>query len=419
MPPEPMPAKSAGDEHASERRRVAEGRLDATRAAARPYGMPETLPRVVVDLEKLRHFNCGLGRFSFHLGRELLAIAPGRFRPVFFLPIGAERHFPDGGFDRIEVSDWRKERLLRLVRPLAQPFLGSPAASLWHVTNQSSKYLPLDRRIPVVLTIHDLTFLHEAPRAGREWEIGRKLAAIQAKVGRAALLVTDSTYVADDVRENLDVGSRPIRVVPLGFSTPGAAADRRPAFLPPGPFLLTLGNCLPHKNFRVLIDLVERLADTRLVIAGKNATPYGDQIAREVARRGLADRVLLPGEVSDGDRQWLYENCRAFFFPSLSEGFGLPVLEAMHAGRPVFVGRNTSLAEVAGDLGFYLDSYSGDALVAAYRSGMERFSAAADYPARLRRHAQGFSWGATAAGYAAVYAEALADRADRDRRSRR
>ena len=419
MPPEPMPAKSAGDEHASERRRVAEGRLDAARAAARPYGMPETLPRVVVDLEKLRHFNCGLGRFSVHLGRELLAIAPGRFRPVFFLPIGAERHFPDGGFDRIDVTSWRKERLLRLVRPLAQPFLGPPAASLWHVTNQTSKYLPLDRRIPVVLTIHDLTFLHEAPRPGREREIARKLAAIQAKVSRATLLVTDSAYVADDVRDNLAVGTRPIRVVPLGCSAPGTAADRRPPFLPPGPFLFTLGNCLPHKNFHVLIDLVERLADTRLVIAGKNAMPYGDQIAREVARRGLADRVLLPGEVSDGDRQWLYENCRAFFFPSLSEGFGLPVLEAMHAGRPVFVGRNTSLAEVAGDLGFYLDSYSGDALVAAYRSGMERFSAAADYPARLRRHAQGFSWGATAAGYAAVYAEALADRADRDRRSRR
>jgi glycosyltransferase involved in cell wall biosynthesis len=371
--------------------------------------MPEFLPRVVIDLEKLRHINCGLGRFSLHLGQELLAIAAGRFRPVFFLPPGCEQYFPAGGFDRIEVSNWRKERLQRLVRPLAQPLLGTPLASLWHVTNQTSKYMPLDGRIPVVLTIHDLTFLHEAPREGRAWEIGRKLAAIQAKIARSTLIATDSAYVADDVRSNLDVGTRPIRVVPLGFSTPGTAAAGRPAFLPPGPFLLTLGNCLPHKNFHVLLDLAERLPERRLVIAGKNATPYGDHIAREVTRRGLADRVLLPGEVSDGDRQWLYENCEAFFFPSLSEGFGLPVLEAMHAGRPVFVGRNTSLAEVAGDLGFYLDSYAGDALVAAYRAGMERFDAGADFPDRLRRHAQGFSWGATAAGYAAVYAEALTE----------
>jgi glycosyltransferase involved in cell wall biosynthesis len=370
--------------------------------------MPEQLPRVVVDLEKLRHINCGLGRFSLHLGRELLASAAGRFRPVFFLPPGCERYFPSGDFDHIDVSPWRKEGLARLIRPLARPFLGAPAASLWHVTNQTSKYLPLDDRIPVVLTIHDLTFLHEGPRQGREWEIGRKLAAIQAKVARATLIVTDSAYVAEDVRRNLDVGSRPIRVVPLGFSAAEVAAGQPPAFLPAGPFLLTLGNFLPHKNFHVLLGMVDRLPGMRLVIAGKNATPYGGQLAHEVARRGLGDRVLLPGEVSDADRQWLYEHCEAFFFPSLSEGFGLPVLEAMHAGRPVFVGRNTCLAEVAGDLGFYLDSYAEDALVAAYRAGMERFGAAPDYPARLRQHAQAFSWAATAAGYAAAYDEALA-----------
>lgn len=378
--------------------------------------MPEPPPRVVIDLEKLRHINCGLGRFSLHLGQGLLATAPGRFRPVFFLPPGCERYFTGGDFDRIEVSNWRKERIQRLVRPLAQPFLGPPTARLWHVTNQTSKYMPLDRRIPVVLTIHDLTFLHEAPREGRRWEIGRKLAAIQAKVARSALLVTDSAYVANDVREHLDVGPRPIRVVPLGFSTPGPAAEHRPVFLPPGPFLLTLGNCLPHKNFHVLLDLVERLPEKRLVIAGKNTTPYGDHLVREVARRGLGTRVLLPGEVSDGDRQWLYEHCEAFYFPSLSEGFGLPVLEAMHAGRPVFVARNTSLAEVAGDLGFYLDSYAGDALVAVHRSGMERFAAESDYPARLRRHAEGFSWAATAAGYAAAYDEALVAHAATGRR---
>ncbi|MFN9369022.1 MAG: glycosyltransferase family 4 protein [Planctomycetia bacterium] len=370
--------------------------------------MPHELPRVVIDLEKLRHINCGLGRFSLHLGEELLAIAPGRFQPVFFLPPGCGRYFPGGGFDRIDVSTWRKERLLRLVRPLTQPFLGAPAASLWHVTNQTSKYMPLDRRIPVVLTIHDLTFLHEAPRAGREREIGRKLAAIQAKVARSTLIATDSAYVADDVRRNLDVGARPIRVVPLGFSAPGTAADRPPAFLPPGPFLLTLGNCLPHKNFHVLLDLAARLPELRLVIAGKNATPYGDHLVREVTRRGLTGKVLLPGEVSDGDRQWLYGNCEAFFFPSLSEGFGLPVLEAMHAGRPVIVARNTSLAEVAGDLGFYLDSFAGEALEAAYRAARKQFEAAPDFQARLRRHAEGFSWAATAAGYATAYDEALA-----------
>jgi len=102
-----------------------------------------------------------------------------------------------------------------------------------------------------------------------------------------------------------------------------------------------VGNMLAHKNFHVLIGLMERLPGRRLVIAGKKATPYGAAIDREIARRGLGDRVKMRGEVSDGDRQWLYEHCEAFLFPSLAEEFGFPVLEAMQCGKPVFLSRAT------------------------------------------------------------------------------
>jgi glycosyltransferase involved in cell wall biosynthesis len=118
----------------------------------------------------------------------------------------------------------------------------------------------------------------------------------------------------------------------------------------------------------------------------------------------LGERVILPGEVSDGDRQWLYEQCEAFLFPSLTEGFGFPVLEAMQCGKPVFVSRRTSLPEVAGDLGCYFDGYEPEALERAYRAGMARHRADPDMPRRLRAHAASFSWAATARGYADVYA---------------
>jgi len=366
--------------------------------------MPEGLPRVVVDLEKLRHINCGLGRFSLHLAEELLRIAAGRFQPVFFLPPDTERHFPRGGFERRDVAVWKKEGFAQLYRPFVQPWLPPSEIALWHVTNQASKYLPLDLRVPVLLTIHDLSFLHEAPVAGREGEIRRKLAAIQRKVDRAAALATDSEYVAEDVRRHLDVGGRAVHVVPLGISPPPAAAARRPAFVPEGGFLLTVGNSLPHKNFHVLLEMLEKLPGDRLVIAGKKATPYGEFLDREVARRGLGERVFLPGEVSDGDRQWLYENCTAFLFPSLTEGFGLPVLEAMQCGRPVFVSRNTSLPEIAGDFGVYFDSHDPEAMAATLREGLQRAAADGQLGPRLRRHAAGFSWAATAEGYARIYA---------------
>jgi glycosyltransferase involved in cell wall biosynthesis len=370
------------------------------------------LPRVVIDLEKLRHINCGLGRYSLHLGQEILAVAERQFQPVFLLPRGAERYFPGGGFETITVSPWNKEAVRRLYRPFVRPLLTAvrpnTRVALWHVTSQMSKYLPLDDRVPVVLTIHDLNFLHESPVEARSDEIDRKLADIQRKVNRATAIVADSAYVADDVARHVDLGGRPVHVVPLAVSAPPAAATQRPAFVPAGPFVLTIGNCLPHKNFHALFGLLERMPDMRLVIAGKKTTPYGEFLEREVAQRGLAGRVILPGEVSDGDRQWLYEHCEAFLFPSLTEGFGFPVLEAMQCGRPVFLSRRTSLPEIAGDLGFYFDGYEPAALAAVYRDGLSRFQADSAFATRLKEHAAGFSWAATARGYADVYADIVA-----------
>ena len=361
------------------------------------------VPRVVIDLEKLRHINCGLGRFSLHLGREILALADERFEPVLFLPDGAAERF--AGAARIGVAPWRKEAMQRFYRPLLRPVLGAPAYAAWHVTNQMSRYLPLDPRVPVVLTIHDLNFLHESPG---ESAPAHKLADIQRKVDRAAVVVTDSRFVADDVARHVELRGKPVHVVPLGVPEPPRASPERPPFLPPGPFLFTVGNCLPHKNFHVLLDLLGHLPGPRLVIAGKKSTPYGAFLEREIAARGLGERVVMPGEVSDGDRQWLYEHCQAFLFPSLTEGFGFPVLEAMLAGRPVFLSRRTSLPEVSGGHGEFLDVFEGPAMAAVVRAGLARREALPHLAKAARAHAAGFSWRRMARGYADVYASLVA-----------
>jgi glycosyltransferase involved in cell wall biosynthesis len=186
------------------------------------------------------------------------------------------------------------------------------------------------------------------------------------------------------------------------------ASASRPQFLPGGPFLLTIGNFLPHKNFHVLLDLIASVPEKRLVIAGKKATAYGNFVEREVSRRGLQNRVVMPGELSDGDRQWLYEECDAFLFPSLTEGFGFPVLEAMQCGKPVFMSRKTSLPEIAGDCGYFFESYDAPAMTTTYRQGMEHWAADPTLPSRCRRHAESFSWQASAERYATIYESVLA-----------
>lgn len=366
------------------------------------------LPRVVIDLEKIRHMNCGLGRFSLHLGREIRKAAQGRVEPVFLVPKAADKYFSGETIHRINVALWRKETLLRLVRPLVQPLLPKPTVSLWHVTHQASRYLPLDARVPVLLTIHDLNFLHGPLHDEYLKDIKRKLADIQQRVNRAVAIVTDSEYVARNVQEHIALGGRPVHVVPLGLCEPCAASAAPPAFAPSGPFLLSIGNASAHKNFHVLFDLLEKLPGQRLVVAGKKATPYGEFLEREVARKGLVDRVILPGEVSDADRQWLYEHCEAFLFPSLTEGFGFPVLEAMQCGKPVFVSRRTSLPEIASSHGFYFDAFDAASMAAAYWAGMAAFRADTGFAAKAQAHAAGFVWAETARGYVRLYEQIVA-----------
>jgi glycosyltransferase involved in cell wall biosynthesis len=365
-------------------------------------------PRIVIDVEKIRRINCGLGRFSLHLARGIIENCRGRIDPVLVLPAGGDRHF-GSGFQTIRVRPWKKESLRRWVRPVARPFLGRPRHDLWHMTNQMSRYEPLDPRVPLILTIHDLTFLHEAPQDGRMAKIDRMRADIQRRIDRSFAITVDSEFVAADVRRELDVGGRPIHVIPLGLVPPAQASGNRPWFLTDDrPFLLSVGNALAHKNFHVLLDLLEVLPDRRLVIAGNATTDYGDHLRRLVSRKRLGDRVLMPGEVSDADRQWLYERCEAFLFPSLSEGFGFPVLEAMAAGRPVFVARLTSLPEITGEHGFYFDSFTPEAMAAAIRTGLARFEADAAFAERARSHAEAFTWAETTRRYADLYEQLVA-----------
>ncbi len=355
------------------------------------------LPRLVIDVEKIRHLNTGLGRFCLHLAEEIIRQADGRFRPVLFLPSGTGGLFPAGTFDTLPAQAWRKEGCVRWLRPVARPFLRADQPRLWHMTHQAAKYFPLDRRTAVMLTIHDLNFLQE--EGGSPRRHARKLAAVQRRIDRAAVLTAVSQFTADEVRRQLDVKGKPVHVVPNGLPAPPAAAAVRPAFLAAGPFLLTVGNVLPHKNFQALVGLMEKLPGRRLVIAGKKATPTGAALEAAIDRGGLRERVILPGEVTDADRQWLYEHCEAFLFPSLAEGFGFPVLEAMQCGKPVFAARRTSLPEVGGLLVNYFDSFDPDAMATVFHDGMARIARMPDYAAEARARAAAYSWSRAAAAY--------------------
>ena len=107
--------------------------------------------------------------------------------------------------------------------------------------------------------------------------------------------------------------------------------------------------------------------------------------------------------ISDVERAWLYQNCDVFVFPSLTEGFGFPVLEAMQFGKPVVMSNRTSLPEIAGDSGFFFPSYEAPEMAKAVMDAVQAFQNNPSLAIQSRRHAESFSWQATAQQYADVY----------------
>jgi glycosyltransferase involved in cell wall biosynthesis len=359
---------------------------------------------VVVDLTRVKSLYCGLGQFSYHLARALARASHPAVTPELLVPHDKRELMADVPLRQIGAFPWMKEQIQRYYRPcMARLMPRSPRYALWHATTQNTRYLPLDDRIPVVLTIHDLNFLREKPPEA--WP--HNLRSVQALVDRAVAVTTISKFVAEEVRAYLDLGEKPVRVIYNGLIATDYPSAERPAFADDSPFLFSIGDVVRKKNFHVLIDLMTRLPQYRLIVAGNDGSAYAGDIRRLAAEANVADRVILPGIVSNEARYWLYKNCTAFLFPSWTEGFGLPVIEAMRFGKPVFLSSATSLPEIGGPLAFYWTSFDGAAMFEVFQAGMTSFTRDPNYPAELAAHANRFSWDQAAAEYLAYYREII------------
>src|SRR5690606_39999229 len=157
----------------------------------------------------------------------------------------------------------------------------------------------------------------------------------------------------------------------------------------------------PKKNFHVLPCLL-RGNGYELVIAGSARSPYRDKILEEARRHHVAERVKIIGNISQEEKFWYYRHCEAFVFPSIAEGFGLPVIEAMHFSKPTFISRLTSLPEIGRDFAYYFDSFDPDAMSEVFDRGMSTPFTLAKKQA-MAQHAASFSWDRAASQYLDVY----------------
>ena len=343
-------------------------------------------PHVLIDVERLRQRNSGLGQVALHLVNEYLARPPADWDPVFLVP--ADRLDTIDGRIDYEVANWKR----RYARALA------PDYSLWHVLHQDASYLPAPRT-PYILTINDLNFLFEKS-AGKGQ---KRLRKVQRLVDGAAAVTVISRFTESVVREHLDLGNTPVSVVYIGLGVDPDVRPEKPDFAPNRRFLFNVGVLRRKKNQHVLIDFLSRLDDYALVIGGNTKDDYANEIRERIAALRLEDRVHLAGEISEAHKSWLFGHCEAFVFPSLYEGFGLPVAEAMRYGKPVFASNRSSLPEVGGEDVFYWSDFDPDAMARLFRDGMAAYKADPGRARRLSERANRFTWENCAREYAALY----------------
>jgi len=257
--------------------------------------------------------------------------------------------------------------------------------------------------VPQVTTILDLIYRRfpETHAGFRAWGL-RLLVPVAAR--RSRRILTLSEAAKDDIVRFLGVPAERVDVTYLG---PGIGDDVIPA--PPGelalgddPLVLTVSAKRPHKNLERLIDAVGRLERNVTLVAPGYATPFEDALRRH-AEAVAPGRVRFLGWTDERTLAGLYEAAECFVFPSLAEGFGLPVLEALRRGLPVACSNATSLPEVGGDAVLYFDPADTGAIAEA----IDRLLTDRELRERLRAagplQAAKFSWKATAEATIASY----------------
>jgi glycosyltransferase involved in cell wall biosynthesis len=142
------------------------------------------------------------------------------------------------------------------------------------------------------------------------------------------------------------------------------------------------------------------LPNEYLIIAGNDESEYAQQIRKKIVEKKIAN-VIMTGKISEAEKNYLMQSCKAFLFPSLLEGFGLPVIEAMSCGKPVFVSRLTSLPEIAADKGFYFENFDAHTMAICIENNLKNCST--EFSNQLIQHANNFNWNENATQYLSAY----------------
>jgi glycosyltransferase involved in cell wall biosynthesis len=350
--------------------------------------------KILIDLSNLKHPYCGFGQIARNYGEyfsqnysrsqadfDLYLLLPKSWRGKF----GNEVKYVNANFIRKNFP------------------IFNPRVDVWHAIHQYVKYKPFGKKTKYIITIHDCNFMYENTFKSKR----RHFWQIQARINRADKIIAISHFAKQEIERYFNLHGKSVEMIYNGVEFSDINRAKQPAFAQKDkPFFFTIGLIYKKKNFHVLLPLMKYFPEKELYIAGEKNTEYGAFMEKKIREENLQN-VHLTGAVSNEERTWLYKNCEAFFFPSLYEGFGLPVIEAMQVGKPVFSSKETSLKEIGGGCAFFWDSFEPLAMKEVIDRHLTDFQQNPSLAEKNRNYALSFSYQKHIEKYLNIYRELL------------
>jgi len=364
--------------------------------------------RVGIDAAPIVGDRGGIGWHTYHLLRAMAGLNEDLelvgYVGTGSLQSGMPRGWTGGGNIRwVEAGRWQ------------MPWRGRwDELDLYHGTNFKMK---TTGRFGGVVTIYDL-WMDRSPQYSPKL-FGQRASFLRTRrtAWRARKVMTISKFSAGEIMSLYGLPLEQIAVIPCGVSDdfrpsrdPAEFADlRRRIGLSDAPFILFVGGADPRKNHQAVVRAFAKRADelnrVSLVLIGDPVHRFGD-MAHTIAQCGMEGRVVCPGRLPIEDITRLYSHADLFVFPSLYEGFGMPVIEAMACGVPVVTSDRTALPEVAGDAALLVNPDDDDELAGAMVRILRDASLRESLRAKGFERAKQFTWERAARQTLAVYREA-------------
>jgi glycosyltransferase involved in cell wall biosynthesis len=377
--------------------------------------------RIAIDYTPAIRQQAGIGRII--RGQVGALLAHNHSDDIRLFVVGpvtpAEAHSAPRPLHTTPISERNMVRLwhrLSLPLPRVEMFTGGPL-DLFHATDF---VLAPTRAKRTVLTVHDLAF-HFFPDAAMPSLHHYLNVVVPRSVHRANFIVADSTHTALDLQRVWGVSPARIAVVQgatdheryYPITDQGQLNRVRARYgVGGGPYILALSRIEPRKNFARLIEAFHAAHHAaklphRLIIGGRKGWLY-DEIFAKVQTLGLEEIVHFCGFVDESDLPALYSGADFFAYPSLYEGFGLPIIEALACGTPVLTADNSCLPEAAGPGALYVNAMDGESLAQAIMQLATDASLRQTLARAGRAHALQFTWARSAGQLQQAYATALA-----------